>query len=51
MDEDERLDYEYEQWEYCYECTGYGDYSYYDPDLDKWVSNCDTCPYNQREED
>lgn len=37
-------------WERCYECTGYGDDSYVDEN-GNFVSNCDTCPYNQEEQE
>ena len=31
----------------CYECTGYGDDYYYNPEKDEYVSACDDCPYNR----
>lgn len=29
----------------CYECTGYGDNYYVDPDTGEFVSACIDCPY------
>lgn len=34
-----------DDYEYCYECSGYGD-DYYLDENDEWVSNCPNCPYN-----
>lgn len=31
----------------CYECSGYGDDYYYDPETDELVCNCDTCYFNR----
>ena len=30
----------------CYECTGYGDDWYTDPETGEQVRACDECPYN-----
>ena len=35
----------------CYECTGYGDDWYFDPDTGEEFRVCDECPYNEDEED
>ena len=38
-------------YDYCYECTGYGN-DYYLDENGEWVSACDDCPINDlREED
>lgn len=37
---DELYDYDY-----CYECQGYGD-DYYMDEHGEWVSACDDCPHN-----
>ena len=42
---DEKFDYDY-----CYECTGYGDDYYYNED-GELVSVCDDCPYNESNRD
>lgn len=34
-----------DDYDYCYECTGYGD-DYYIDDHGKLVSSCDDCPFN-----
>ena len=36
--------------DHCYECTGYGDDYYYDPDTDSYVKACDDCPFNEEGE-
>lgn len=36
----------WDDYDYCYECSGYGDDSSYDSETDTWISNCDTCPNN-----
>ena len=33
----------------CYECTGYGDDWYTDPETGEQVRACDECPYNGEE--
>lgn len=38
---DELYDYDY-----CYECQGYGD-DYYMDENGEWVSACDDCPHNK----
>lgn len=38
---------ERERAERCYECTGYGDEYYVDPETGDLVSSCETCPFNQ----
>ena len=35
----------------CYECTGYGDDWYTDPETGENVCACDECPYNVNDED
>lgn len=35
----------------CYECTGYGDDWYTDPETGEAVCACDDCPYNGNDED
>lgn len=35
-----------DDYDYCYECTGYGNDYYYDEELDEYVSACDECPHN-----
>lgn len=37
----------FEDYNFCYECTGYGDDYYYDADLDDLVCACDDCPHNE----
>lgn len=57
-EEDEAVDDEYEEEDYdpwddydwCYECTGYGDDYSYDED-GELVSNCDDCPHNPNRRD
>lgn len=39
---DELYDYDY-----CYECQGYGDDYYYMDEHGEWVSACDDCPHNK----
>lgn len=52
QEEDNDMDYEYEEddpWEdfdWCYECTGYGD-DYYLDEHGELVSACDDCPHNR----
>ena len=36
--------------DYCYECRVYGDNYYYDAETDDYVSACEECIYNRREE-
>lgn len=38
---------ERENAEHCYECSGYGDDYYADPETGELISNCETCPFNQ----
>ena len=38
-------DYEFD---YCYECRGYGDDYVFDEKKNEWVSACDGCPYDER---
>ena len=52
-----RIDNEYEEdydhwddYDWCYECTGYGDDYSYDDD-GELVSNCDNCPNNPNRRD
>ena len=48
--EDYIMDYD----DYCYECTGYGDDYYTDPETGEMVSACLECPYatwNRDDED
>lgn len=33
-------------YDYCYECQGYGD-DYYMDEYGEWVSACDDCPHNK----
>lgn len=33
----------------CYECGAYGDDYSWDPELGEYVSNCDGCPFNERD--
>ena len=45
---------EYDYDDYCYECTGYGDDYYTDPETGEMVSACLECPYatwNRDDED
>lgn len=48
---DEDNDYDpnedfWDNYDYCYECTGYGDDYYFDEETGEWESACETCPYN-----
>lgn len=47
-DYEEEFDYdeEWDNYDYCYECTGYGNDYYYDEELGDLVCACDTCPFN-----
>lgn len=36
-----------EDYDYCYECTGYGDDYYYGEELGDLVCACDDCLYNE----
>lgn len=40
----------WDDYDYCYECTGYGDDYRYDDD-GELVSNCDNCPHNRSYDD
>ncbi len=42
--------YKDEDYDRCYECTGYGDDYYYDYDGDL-ISVCPGCPFNELETD
>lgn len=47
----EELEDDSDDFDYCYECTGYGD-DYSVDSEGNFVSNCDNCPFNAlREED
>ena len=35
------------EYDYCYECTGYGDDWHYDEELDDYVCACDECIHNE----
>ena len=35
-----------DDYDYCYECSRYGDDCYYDPEQDCLVSSCPECPMN-----
>ena len=37
----------WDDYDWCYECGGYGDDYSYDPETDELVSNCDSCPHNK----
>ena len=43
---DETDDSEIYDYEYCYECRGYGDDYMYDPELGEDVCVCDECMLN-----
>lgn len=36
----------YDEYDYCYECTGYGD-DYSEGENGELVSNCENCPYGR----
>lgn len=36
----------WDDYDWCYECTGYGDDYFYDVETDEWVSACEACPHN-----
>ena len=36
-----------DDYDYCYECTGYGDDWYYDAETGEDVCACDECIYNE----
>lgn len=40
-----------DDYDYCYECRGYGDNYYYDAETGEGVYACDDCPYNRREDE
>ena len=40
-----------DDYDHCYECTGYGDDYYFDVEKDEWVCACDDCSYNGMEDD
>lgn len=58
QEEDNNMDNDYEEddydpwddYDWCYECTGYGDDYSYDED-GELVSNCDNCPNNPNRHD
>ena len=37
---------DFDDYDVCYECTGYGDDYCYDKTTDDWICLCDTCPHN-----
>ncbi|MCR5402452.1 MAG: hypothetical protein K6E91_01355 [Butyrivibrio sp.] len=39
----------YDDYDHCYECTGYGD-DYYTNEEGELVSACPECPFNEAEE-
>ena len=39
------LDDLFDDYDWCYECEGYGD-DYYIDEHGEWVSACDDCPHN-----
>lgn len=47
----DNLNYENSDDDRCYECTGYGDDHYTDPETGEMVCACDDCPYNGRYDD
>lgn len=49
VDEEDCDDY-WDNYDWCYECTGYGDDYSYDED-GELVSNCDDCPHNPNRHD
>ena len=46
----EAYDDSWDNYDWCYECTGYGNEAYLNDD-GELVSNCDDCPYNRDEDD
>ena len=38
---------DWDDYDRCYECRGYGDDYYYDAETDDWVSACTNCPFNE----
>lgn len=38
--------YDYDNYDWCYECKGYGDDYYYDRETGELVSACDDCPHS-----
>lgn len=41
---------DWDDYDYCYECTGYGD-DYYLDDNGEWVSACSDCIHNPARDD
>lgn len=39
-----------DDYDYCYECTGYGD-DYYVDEYGNWICACDDCLYNPNRND
>ena len=39
-------DFDYNDDDYCYECTAYGD-NYYMDEYGNWIYACDGCPHNR----
>ena len=35
-----------DDYDYCYECRGYGDDYYYDSETDSYEPYCNECPFN-----
>lgn len=51
IEEEDEEDYDpWDDYDWCYECTGYGDDYRYDED-GELVSNCDDCPHNPNRSD
>lgn len=44
------IEVEEDDFDWCYECTGYGD-DYYQDENGDLVSSCPTCPHNPHRED
>lgn len=40
---------EYDEYDVCYECTGYGDD--YRIENGELVCNCDSCPFNRKDDE
>lgn len=47
-EENEDTTHELDDYDRCYECSGYGDDYYYDIEKDELISNCPRCPYGSR---
>ena len=46
MEDISELDDLFDDYDWCYECQGYGD-DYYMDEHGEWVSACDDCPHNK----